>query len=103
MGGRAGGGSAAGGGFGSGSQSRNSSISSKRLKGYNGIFQPKGENTSVLGWLKSNKIWVSESDKDVLYGMKFKDVKKGADYSRAETFIRDLIHDGAKSVKTKKK
>ena len=102
MGGRAG-----GGGIGSGatlgSRSRNSSISSKRLKGYNGIFQPKGENTSVLGWLKSNKIWVSEGDKDVLYGMKFKDVKKGADYSRAETFIRDLIHDGAKSVKIKKK
>ena len=101
MGARSGGGGGAG-GAGGGLRS-NSSISNKRLKGYNGIFQPKGENTSVLGWLKSNKIWVSEGDKDVLYGMKFKDVKAGKDYSRAETFIRDLIHDGAKSVKTKKK
>ena len=101
MGGRAGGGGAAGGGF--GNQSRGSALSNKPLKGWMNTYQPKSENTNVLSWLKQNKMHITQDDKDMFGGVKFKDIKSGYDYSRADTIIRDLVYSGAKSLKTKKK
>ena len=102
MGARSGGGGGAAGGMG-GVSSRSGALSNKPLKGWNNTFQPKSENTNVLSWMKANGIHVTQDDKDMFGGVKFKDIKNGYDYHRADTIIRDLVYSGAKSLKTKKK
>ena len=95
MGARGGGGVRGGGGAGSGT--------SRSLPGYVGISRPRSGDTKVLGWVQSNKVWVSKDDKKLLSGVTFNDVKKGFNYDRADTFIRDLIYDGSRYLKMKKK
>ena len=90
-------------GGGGGGRSGAGTGTSRSLPGYVGVSRPRNENTKVLGWIQSNKIWVSKEDKKLLSGVTFKQVKAGFNYDNAETFIRDVIYDGTKYLKMNKK